>query len=259
MSQDLFGYSKEEKAIERLRMFCPPEGYYFANSYGKDSCVCRDLLIRSGVKYDSHHNLTTVDPPELVLFGRKHHPETIVHKPSKSMWKLIADEGIPPTRLMRYCCEYLKENVAGSVGRMVITGIRWEESAKRAKRKQFETCTRRKWQQKKYLHAIIDWTNDEIWSYLKARKIPYCKLYDEGFKRLGCIGCPMAGGAGQKREFLRYPKFKAAHIRAFDEMVKRRKADGRDTKWNSGEEVMAWWMSQSKGAKLDESCNPLFI
>jgi phosphoadenosine phosphosulfate reductase len=37
--KDLFGHDKVEEAIERIKMFEPPEGYYLADSGGKDSSV----------------------------------------------------------------------------------------------------------------------------------------------------------------------------------------------------------------------------
>jgi phosphoadenosine phosphosulfate reductase len=66
MTLTLSGKSIDEIAIERLKEFEPPDGYWVAYSGGKDSDVVLDLVRRSGVKYEAHHNLTTCDPPELV-------------------------------------------------------------------------------------------------------------------------------------------------------------------------------------------------
>jgi phosphoadenosine phosphosulfate reductase len=56
---DLFtGKSKEEIAIERIKAFCPPEGYYVAFSGGKDSIVILDLVKRAGVPFDAHYNFS---------------------------------------------------------------------------------------------------------------------------------------------------------------------------------------------------------
>ena len=92
------------------------------------------------------------------------------------------------------------------------------------------------------LNPIIDWTDEEVWEFIKEYNIPYCKLYDEGVKRLGCIGCPMAGEDVQRKEFERYPKIKQAYLRAFDEMIKERERKGLAHVWDTAEDVMKWWL-----------------
>jgi len=247
--KDLFQEIDLEKiAIERLKTFEPEEGYYFANSGGKDSGVCRHLLIKSGVKFDAHYNWTTVDPPELLRHIKKNHPETIIHRPEMTMWDLIPKKLMPPTRLARYCCESLKEG--GGSGRVVVTGVRWAESFKRSKRKLVESCFKNTG--KSYLNLIIEWTDKEVWEYTRQEGIKYCLLYDEGFKRLGCIGCPMAG-INRLTEFERYPKIKNAYLSAFDRMLKNRNEKGKDTQWKTPEEVMEWWLYGSNEDDPDQT------
>lgn len=95
---------------------------------------------------------------------------------------------------------------------------------------------------KTVLNPIIDWTDKELWDFIKAEGIPYCSLYDEGMNRLGCVGCPMARQHGREREFLRWPTYKKAYIRAFDKMVEERKARGKKCMWETGIDVFNWWM-----------------
>ena len=118
--------NRVQVAIERLRTFEPPEGYYLAFSGGKDSQVIFHLAKMAEVNFDSHYNFTTVDPPELVRFIKTYYPGVEIHRPEISMFKLIPKKQMPPTRIVRYCCEVLKEY--GGSGRLVVTGIRSQEA-----------------------------------------------------------------------------------------------------------------------------------
>ncbi len=120
---------KEKRAIEYLRAFEPEnEPYYLCYSGGKDSDCIRILADIAGVRHDIEHNLTTVDAPETVRYI-KSIPNVNINYPEKTMWQLIVDKKMPPTRTMRYCCEKLKEN--GGKGRVKVTGVRKEESKSR--------------------------------------------------------------------------------------------------------------------------------
>lgn len=75
---------------------------------------------------------------------------------------------------------------------------------------------------KRILNPIIDWNEAEVWEFIHEYEVPYCSLYDEGFKRLGCIGCPMGSVEARKREFERWPKYKEMYLRAFEKMIENR-------------------------------------
>lgn len=200
-----------------------------------------------------------------------------------SMWSLIAENKIPPLRHMRYCCAQLKET-AGD-GAVAVTGVRWAESARRKanhgvaeirgkpkttkkraedmrvnyaisksgalvmnddndeSRRLVEQCFRT---QKTMLNPIVDWTDDEVWEFLnEIAKVPHCSLYDEGYTRIGCIGCPLGGYKQQLRDFERYPKFRALYVRAFDRMLERCRENVIPRReWETGEDVMQWWLRE---------------
>lgn len=268
------------EAVKRLRAFEPPEGYYLAFSGGKDSVVCKALCDLAGVKYDAHYRVTSVDPPELVKFIKEQHPDVSLDVPKDksgkpiTMWTLIPRKRIPPTRLVRYCCAELKET--GGDGRKTITGVRWAESTARKRyqgavkivggarliadnpdfsttpkggyvltndnedaRKMVEMCVPRA---KVCVNPIIDWTDDEVWEFIRAESIPYCGLYDCGMKRLGCIGCPMAGKKARELELARWSSYKSAYLRAFERMLEARRQRGMPTNWQTPRDVMRWWM-----------------
>lgn len=260
---------KEKQAIERIRMFDPlsngfgDDPYYVAYSGGKDSDVLRILFKLSGVKHDLYHNHTTADAPETVYYIRSI-PDIHINYPEISMWNLIPYKRIPPTRRIRYCCEYLKEN--GGMNRFVSTGVRWAESYKRSNRgsleisgktiksriilnadntedrKTIEICPTKS---KRILNPIIDWTEQDVWEFLDYYGCQSNPLYQSGFTRIGCIGCPMAGSQKQKWEFERYPQYMRMYIKAFDRMITARKESGMSCeRWNSGEEVFRSWISK---------------
>ena len=243
------------------------------DSGGKDSSVCVALAERSGVNFEAQHNLTTADAPETVYFVRKkfHRMEDQGIKCSISypkykgipvtMWSLIPQKLIPPTRLARYCCDILKEQ--GGKGRFIVTGVRWAESVNRKnqrgiyesvpskarnriiltndnddRRLLFESCSMKG---QRVCNPIIDWSDRDIWDYIHAEHIPVNSLYSCGFNRVGCIGCPMASKARWK-EFGRYPKYQDMYVHAFERMLGERKRRGRPVAWKTAEEVFHWWM-----------------
>lgn len=272
---------KERKAIEMLKSFEPlSEPYYLCYSGGKDSDCIRILAELAGVKCDITHNHTTVDAPETVRYVRSV-PGVQISYPEKTMWTLIVEKRMPPTRLARYCCEALKER--GGQGRIKITGVRREESPARAESAGFvkiigkpktlqkladeqeieyrvtkkggmvlnddngyargfvESCYRTT---STMINPIVDWAESEVWEFLHYYNCESNPLYQCGDKRIGCVGCPMAGIKGMKADFKRYPKYRAMYVAAFDRMVKKRLADGltTDAAWIDGEHVMRWWV-----------------
>ena len=273
---DINGNTMVDTAILTLQMFEPEEGYFLAFSGGKDSVVIKALADMAGVKYDAHYQHTSVDPPELVKFVKSFPDVTIDYPRYKdgtrcTMWNLIPKKRMPPTRAVRYCCEYLKEGAGGE--RFTITGVRKEESAKRSHRARFEArrvktekATVRvdpvvdpdnqtpelfyicKTYAKKILNPIIDWTEADVWEFIHRYNLPYCKLYDEGWSRIGCLACPIAGADKQRKDFERYPYAYKAYLRAFEKMLIEREKAGLDTtKWKTGEDVMRWWLNETEG------------
>lgn len=260
---NIYGKTKVEVAIDRFKTFEPPEGYFLAFSGGKDSVVIKALADMAGVKYDAHYQITSVDPPKLVQFVKSFDDVVMDREHYKdgtpiTMWNLIPKKKMPPTRMVRYCCEKLKE--ASGEGRFVVTGVRKAESVKRNKRSGLELAEKKSYRLQNYdpdnpdqemlhicqtharrmLNPIIDWSTDEVWEFIHRYNVRYCELYDQGYKRLGCIGCPMS--TNQQKELEKYPKFKQAYLRAFERMIIERKSNGLECEWKTGKEVMEWWL-----------------
>ena len=259
---------KEQQAIKRLQLFEPKaeeEPYYLAYSGGKDSDAILILAELAGVRYEAVHNHTTVDAPETVYYVRSK-PNVRINYPALSMWRLIVKKLMPPTRISRYCCEEFKEH--GGEGRRVVTGVRRAESVRRREsiglanilgkpkttrrkaeeldveyrvakqgglilnndntetRELVEHCVMRS---KVMINPIYDWTDEDVWEFLGHYGCKGNPLYECGFKRIGCIGCPMAS-KHRYLEFARYPKYKENYIRAFERMLQHRRELGKPTR-----------------------------
>jgi phosphoadenosine phosphosulfate reductase len=107
---------------------------------------------------------------------------------------------------------------------------------------------------KTLVNPISDFTDDDVWEFIRTNGLKYCKLYDEGWNRMGCIGCPMGNRRGQEKQFARWPHMRKYYISAFDEMLRVRKERGLTSKmnWQTGEDVMRWWLGYDKTSNPDQ-------
>ena len=274
---------KEQKAIERIKIASEMSLHHYGKplictySGGKDSDVMLELFKRSGIPFEVHNSHTTADAPQTVRHIRgvfrnlelkgiraKIEKPTYKGQPT-SMWKLIPQKLMPPTRIVRYCCSVLKET--GCANRYIATGVRWDESTQRGTRTEFEKIghtkadkeafttlmlmndndSRRRMTElcmqknKMVVNPIIDWTHSDIWEFINSEHIETCELYQCGYDRVGCIGCPLVSKKRYK-EFADFPEYKKLYIHAFGRMLEERKRRGKESKWKDRYEVFLWWM-----------------
>ena len=247
------------KKSEKMALEMDPEnGFYLAFSGGKDSQVLYHLAVMGGVKFKAHMNLTSVDPPEVIRFVKQHYPEVELIKPKMSIYDMAKQRGCLPTKKIRWCCEEFKE--MSGAGKVTLIGVRREESAKRSKRNEVEinnykfsgsfdqwsehrekmvTCVGGK--DKIIVSPILYWTNRDVWEFLSSNDIPHCSLYDKGYKRIGCILCPMSNYKQKIREIRNYPHVKRNWIKAIEWMMENKWTEKRLAE--NPEMAFNWWIS----------------
>lgn len=271
-------------------------------SGGKDSDVLVEmakLALKPG-EFCIQNAHTSVDAPETVYYIRQRFDEwrkegiqcdVILPRDQNghhiTMWNLIEKKKMPPTRLVRYCCAYLKETATPN--QIAAVGVREDESAARGGRNDFTIRTDKKAQstyvdfkhieevmredafmRERYgtneneligdectyvkaakenkdliVSPIYRWKNSDVWAYIRDNNLPYNPLYDKGFYRVGCVGCPMGDYRGQTFDFSKYPQYKKLYIHAFDRMLERHKGTYKGQDWKNGEDVFSWWIKEA--------------
>ena len=260
---------KIHKAVELLRLWEPmalkmsPDGYWLAYSGGKDSDCILELAKMAGVKYRPVYNVTTIDPPELVRYIKREHPEVEFSRQEKTLLTEMVENKsclAPPTRLARWCCERYKE--VGGNGMAKVLGVRVAESPRR--KTLWKTVINNR-KSGKIICPIVYWTDDDVWEFHKQRDLKYCHLYEEGFNRLGCVGCPMAGTEGQLKAFARWPKYELLWKRAFKRFWEKwhgvPKRDGSPRyfeDFGDWETFWEWWISGTSKTE-DEQCQGMSL
>lgn len=273
------------KSFEGVSLERNPLGYVVGYSGGKDSEVLVDLFIKSGVKFIVVHNHTGLDAPETVYFIRKKFKQwreqgidCRIYYPKKSFWALCNEKKMLPTRLQRFCCAELKER--NDIPELKFAthsfGVRKTESSKRANNrdsietrntesfgktfqkfhfdkadevKQTSACYTNKYF---IVNPIAYWTEEEVWQYIHENNIEYNPLYDKGFTRIGCIGCPVAG-KHRIEEFKAYPKYKALYKKLSDKIEREMPND--NWKKNSNgkyKTFFEWWLQNEDSEAVEE-------
>ena len=67
-----------------------------------------------------------------------------------------------------------------SVTRTEIKLVEWDENHKMIK-----------------VNPLINWTEEQVWDYIKLKNIPYNRLHDQGFPSIGCQPCTRAVQPGE--------------------------------------------------------------
>lgn len=261
--------SKIDASIELLRRgeklaiaLNGEQGYLVGFSGGKDSQVLYDLVKRAGVRHVAGYSVTSNDPPENVYFIRKYYHEVRFIHHERNFFRLIEVKGLP-TLFHRFCCERLKENIgAGSV---VLTGVRAEESTKRAKYPELNIYSRRKehadrtrvhtldsvmenehkcikGKDKVMLYPILHWTENDVWNYIHLRGLPVNPCY-ETVGRVGCMFCPFARRIDLEMYEVRYPRYRELFLKSLQRYLDRRGWED-DTPLKTAEDYYEWWKSR---------------
>ena len=219
-----------------------PQPILVGFSGGKDSIVIAKLVELANVTHELVYSNTTIDPPDLTRFIKKYYPHCTWTNPTRSFWKMIPASN-PPTRRYRWCCTALKKRPTWKLPySRRIMGLRSEESGSR---KRLPKINFFKKLGHTHYYPILDWNECHVWEFIEEYKLPYCKLYDEGFDRLGCVVCPMRSNQQTLKYHQiwreRYPKYFLKFENACKKWWDKRIRQGRTMAYPTVEEFIEDW------------------
>ena len=190
----------ETASIALLRSKCKNCGRKIinTNSTGKDSMVVTCLAEKAGLDFETYFNVTTLDVKESNRMAKRHGYKHILPNPKYGgFYKYICQyEGMIPSRLNRFCCQYFKENPTvdyfdSSERLLFLFGMRNQESAARAGYQ--DEWKNEKWGNRDWIAIlpIRTWSDFDVWLYTLYSGIDINEKYKYGYDRVGCgIACP---------------------------------------------------------------------
>jgi phosphoadenosine phosphosulfate reductase len=193
---------KVQSTVELLRAAVQDHGkVVYANSLGAESMVLTDLIwtqvpqieifsIDTGRLHEETYQL-------LERLERRYQRRVRLYYPEPAALEAYtAENGINGfyngLAERQSCCHIRKvepfRRAISDAGAWV-TGVRHEQSAQRAHAKAVDFDVPNALYK---ISPILDWTNDDVWTYIRANKLPYNPLHDRGFPSIGCAPCTRA-------------------------------------------------------------------
>ena len=180
----------------------------YSNSLGAEAVVLTDIIwshlpeidiftIDTGRLYEETHELMER------LQRRYRRSLRVLYPDAQALERLAAAQGVNgfyaslEARLL--CCQVRKVEpfTRGIAGYPAwVTGVRREQSSGRAAGESVV------WDAAHGLYKIsplLDWSEGEVWQYIRARRLPYNLLHDRQFPSIGCSPCTRAIQPGESR------------------------------------------------------------
>jgi phosphoadenosine phosphosulfate reductase len=185
---------KEIDALYFLRRY-PEQKVAVSFSGGKDSLVALHLAYRAGIRKAVFSD-TRVESKKTIDFvkdvGTILGIDIEILRPRKSFWELALHLGTPSIN-NRWCCPTIKFQQLNEYARnngihYYVTGLRRSESLIRRDYKKVDknpmlpNVTQ--------LNPILDWSEEDVWNYIREYDLPFPPAYREGLPRNGCVICP---------------------------------------------------------------------
>ncbi len=193
-----------QATLERIaRDFSPA---VFASSLAAEDMVLTDLILKAGLPIGIFSLDTGRLHPEtlaVVDAVRAHYDYEIAlyHPNAQAVDEYVAENGInafyDSIEMRRSCCGIRKVEPLGRAlagNKAWVTGQRRAQSSTRADLSIEEDDLAHGMTK---FNPLADWSEDDVWQYIRDNKVPYNALHDQGFPSIGCAPCTRAVQPGE--------------------------------------------------------------
>ncbi len=178
----------------------------FANSYGAEDMVLTDIIMKENLPIEIFSLDTGRLPAETyTLMGEvesTYNTKPVVFFPKhEAVEDYVRTKGInafyESIELRKACChmrkvEPLQRALAGK--QAWVTGMRSEQASTRASLPTREFDAGNKLEK---FNPLSDWTEKEVWAYIRMFDVPYNALHDQFYPSIGCAPCTRAVAMGE--------------------------------------------------------------
>jgi phosphoadenosine phosphosulfate reductase len=178
----------------------------FASSLAAEDMVLTDMILKAGLPIGIFSLETGRLPPETLEVLDKvkatYGAEIALYKPQpEAVDAYVAANGLnafyDSVEMRRECCRIRKVE---PLGRALAGNKAWVTGQRRA---QSTTRAELHVQEDDAAHAMVkfnplaDWSEDDVWHYIRSNDVPYNALHDQGFPSIGCAPCTRAVQPGE--------------------------------------------------------------
>jgi phosphoadenosine phosphosulfate reductase len=193
-----------QATLERIaRDFSPA---VFASSLAAEDMVLTDLILKAGLPIGIFSLDTGRLHPETLAVvdavkARYDYAITLFQPDPRAVEEYVANNGLnafyDSIDMRRSCCgirkvEPLGRALAGK--RAWVTGQRRAQSSTRAELAIEEIDSAHGMTK---FNPLADWSEEDVWNYIRANDVPYNALHDQGFPSIGCAPCTRAVQPGE--------------------------------------------------------------
>jgi phosphoadenosine phosphosulfate reductase len=171
----------EDQALTHMVLSIKPDARIFVLDTGRFHCETYELMAKTMKKYTMRYE---------VLFPEREDVEELESLYGPNLFYESIEN-------RKKCCDVRKirplKRILSALD-VWITGLRREQAVTR------DSIARIEWDEGNgliKLNPLADWSEKNVWDYIRKNDVPYNTLHDSGFPSIGCAPCTRAVAPGE--------------------------------------------------------------